>query len=81
LSLPQSEWQKFITTHPQPHQRIHLGRNDDRSASLVLKDPDGHPRIVIEVAADGSPSLQFLDANGKVVNQLPNVGSDGANKK
>jgi hypothetical protein len=81
LSLPQSEWQKFITSHPQAHQRIHLGSNDDRSASLVLKDPDGHPRIVIQVAADGSPALEFLDVNGKVVSQLPNVGSDGVNKK
>jgi hypothetical protein len=58
-----------------------LGSNDDRSASLVLKDSDGRPRIVIEVAANGSPSLQFLDANGKVVSQLPNVGSGDANKK
>ncbi len=71
LSLPQSEWKKFITTHQQPHQRIHLGRNDDKSASLVLKDTDGHSRIVIQVAPDGSPSLQFLDASGKVISQLP----------
>jgi len=71
LSLPQNQWKNFVESHPQPHQRIHLGRNADTSASLVLKDQDGRPRIVIEVAADGNPVLKLLDASGKVVSQLP----------
>jgi hypothetical protein len=81
LSLPKSQWKQFITSHPMPHQRIYLGRNDDKSASLTLKDQDGHARILIRVAADGSPSLEFLDANGKVVSQLPKVAADNTGKK
>ncbi len=71
VALPQSQWKDFVTSHPMPHQRIHLGRNADKSASLVLKDQDGRPRVVIEVAADGTPVLKLLDAQGKVVSQLP----------
>jgi hypothetical protein len=47
-----------------------LGRGDDKAASLKLKDQDGHDRIVIRVAADGSPTIQFLDQGGKVVSQM-----------
>jgi hypothetical protein len=56
------------------HARIYLGRNDDKSASLKLKDAEGRDRIIIRVAADGSPALQFLDDSGKVVSQLPAPG-------
>jgi hypothetical protein len=71
LDTPQAQWKEFLATHPLPHQRIYLGRNDDKSAVLRLKDPDGHDRIIIQVAADGSPVIQFLDAAGKVTSQLP----------
>jgi hypothetical protein len=37
----------------------------------VLKDPDGRSRIIIKVSADGAPSLQLLDASGRVIDQLP----------
>ena len=52
-------------------QRAMFGRLPDGSVALKLRDPEGHTRILINVAADGTPSLQFLDAAGKVVSQLP----------
>lgn len=54
-----------------PHQRVYLGRKDDRSSTLELKDPQGRDRLVLKVAADGTPSLQFLDEQGKVIGQFP----------
>ena len=57
-----------------PHPRLSLGRSHDKSVALKFKDVDGHDRIVIEVAADGSPAIRFLDQNGKVVSQLPRSG-------
>jgi len=56
------------------HKRVYLGRSDDRSAALQLKDAQGRDRIVLKVAADGTPSLQFLNEQGKVVGQLPKEG-------
>lgn len=50
--------------------RIVLARGDDGVARISLRDADGHPRIVMGVAKDGTSSLQFLDAGGKVLNEL-----------
>lgn len=71
LGVPRSDWQSFFKTHAPPHQRIYLGRNPDESASLTLKDKDGKSRIIIKVNPDGSPLIQFLNANGKVISELP----------
>lgn len=62
---------RFFQTHPRGARRIYLGTNEDHSSELALRDPDGRPRIVAKVGADGKPVLQFLDANGKVFDQLP----------
>jgi hypothetical protein len=64
-------WKGFFASHERTHQRVKLGRMEDKSAALVLKDVDGKSRIVMKVAADGTPSLQFLNADGRVVSELP----------
>lgn len=71
FTIPQNQWKQFLNGKPMPHPRIYLGRSDDRSAALKIKDADGHDRLAIRVAADGSPAIQFLDATGKVISQLP----------
>ena len=55
----------------KPQQRLYLGRKVDRSAAIELKDTEGRDRIVMMVAADGTPLLQFLDERGKVMGQFP----------
>jgi hypothetical protein len=67
----QGEWKRFMETHPGDANRIVLGRATDNSAVLKMKDKQGRDRLVIRVAADGSPVIQFLDEGGKVVSQLP----------
>lgn len=42
----------------------------DDAVTLTMADTAGHPRIVMKVAADGTPSLQMLDAKGKVVGKM-----------
>ena len=41
-----------------------------------LKDTDGRDRIVLRVALDGTPKLQLLEADGKVVSELPQNASN-----
>jgi hypothetical protein len=53
--------------------RIAVTRSDDGVAKVSLRDAQGHPRIVMGVAADGTSSLKFLDADGKVLNELAPV--------
>ena len=70
-------WKSYFATHQRAEPRIYLGRGDDRSVALRLKDVQGHDRIVIRVQPDGTPALQFLDEQGKVTSQLPAVPSHG----
>lgn len=60
----------FYDEHGGPTRRMVLARNTDGSVQLAMNDLQGHPRIVMKVAKDGSPSLQVLDGNGKVVGEL-----------
>jgi len=57
-------------TGSEVHRRVWVGRDDSGAASLALMDPHGKKRVVLTVAADGSPSIAMLDANGKVVKQI-----------
>lgn len=52
------------------NNRVWVGNGEDGAATVALMDRQGRKRIVMEVTADGASSLTFLDANGKVLNQL-----------
>jgi hypothetical protein len=73
--LPQDQqaaaWKAYRAATPHAEARIQLGRAEDKSVALRLKDVHGRDRLVIRVQPDGSPVVQFLDENGKVTNQLP----------
>ena len=75
--LPKDEqpaaWDAYRAKTPHSEPRIFLGRSDDRSVGLRLKDQQGRDRIVIRVEPDGNPVLQFLDEQGKVMAQLPSA--------
>lgn len=62
--------EKYRAGTPHSETRIVLARSDDHSVALRLKDVQGRDRIVVRVAPDGTPMLQFLDANGKVTKEL-----------
>jgi hypothetical protein len=51
-------------------RRVVIGHDKEGAASVSLMDRNGRKRILLQVTADGIPSLLFLDANGKVVNQI-----------
>ncbi|HMG86112.1 MAG TPA: hypothetical protein VK574_10220 [Terracidiphilus sp.] len=53
------------------HPRASIERDPDKSADLRLRDPEGRTRILLRVAADGTPTMQFLDASGAVAHQWP----------
>jgi hypothetical protein len=53
------------------YRRVWVGRDEKGDATMTLMDAKGKDRIVLEVRADGTPSLSFLDADGKVISRLP----------
>jgi hypothetical protein len=51
-------------------RRLFIGHDKEGVASVSLMDRNGRKRIVLQVTPDGTPSMSFLDADGKIVNQL-----------
>ena len=45
--------------------RAQLAREMDGSSTLRLRDADGRTRILLQVTAEGTPTIEFLDAQGK----------------
>jgi hypothetical protein len=52
-------------------RRVFVGKNTDKSATVSLADAAGKPRLVMKVDAEGAASIDFLDADGKVVQRIP----------
>jgi hypothetical protein len=57
-------------TGTEVHRRAWIGRNDDGTASVELRDARGRRRLVLEVSGEGAAKVQFLDEKGTVVNEL-----------
>jgi hypothetical protein len=64
----------FKAAHAGATPRAFLGRAEDKSAELVLRDEAGRKRLILRVTAAGEPSITFLDANGSVIKQVDPAG-------
>ena len=51
-------------------RRVFVGKTADRAASVSLADANGKPRLTLTVDAAGSPRIEFLDENGKIVERI-----------
>jgi hypothetical protein len=49
--------------------RLFVGKSE-QAARVELKDAQGRPRLALEVAAEGTARIQFLDEAGKVVRSI-----------
>jgi len=57
-------------TDDRRSRRVFVGYDKEGVARVSLLDRNGRARILLQVTADGNPSLSFLDSDGKVVNQI-----------
>ena len=62
---------KLRDTTPAGPRRVFVGKTADRSANISLADANGKPRLTLTVDAMGSPRIEFLDENGKIVDRMP----------
>jgi hypothetical protein len=58
---------KVQAAAPKAAQRVFVGKTRDRVASVLLSDAQGRNRLALKVDADGRATIEFLDADGKVV--------------
>jgi hypothetical protein len=56
--------------------RAQLAREMDGSAVLRLRDAAGRTRILLRVTVDGTPTMEFLDANGRPTATWPGKPSE-----
>jgi hypothetical protein len=61
---------KVRAAAPRPAQRVFVGKSGDRVASVVLSDAQGRNRLALKVDAEGSAVIEFLDAEGKVIQRI-----------
>lgn len=57
--------------------RLAIGKGRDKSSFISLSDAKGKERILISVAADGTPKINFLNETGKVIYSLPEENKTG----
>jgi hypothetical protein len=50
-------------------ERVFAGKTSG-DAIVRLADPEGRPRLLLQVGADGTPSIEFLDEAGNVVRRI-----------
>ena len=74
-TLPEAEQRarihEFFAGRESAQPRLYLGKSDSGSVSLRLSDANGRERLVVEVAADGTPVLRALDEEGKEIARFP----------
>lgn len=51
--------------------RLFVGKTLDKASAVLMADAQGHPRILMMVTPEGTPSLEFLDEKGDVIQRLP----------
>jgi len=60
----------FLTSRPKGVKRMRLAREPDGSVGLTLRDAEGQPRIVLQVPAEGDPSIELFDPAGNTVSRM-----------
>ena len=63
---------KAVRAKAQPGpMRLFAGKTPERASQVGLADANGKPRLVLKVEADGTASIEFLDADGKSIQRIP----------
>ena len=60
----------FVKAHVGGVQRAFIGRAEDKSAEIVLRDQTGAKRLVLRVGDDGNAAISFYDATGRVTRTI-----------
>lgn len=67
----EAAFQQLTDNDQLTQRRLFLGKGRDDTSMLALYDIKGRPRARLAVDAHGVASLEFLDADGAVVQRIP----------
>lgn len=60
-------------SHAGGVQRAFIGRAEDKSAEIVLRDRTGAKRLVLRVGDDGKAAISFYDVSGQVTRTISSM--------
>lgn len=66
-------WQQLKSAGLLMTERLRIGKDQEKSSIIKMRDAKGHIRIELKVEATGNPKINFLDERGKVFYSLPPV--------
>ena len=52
-------------------ERLRIGKDQQKSSIIKMRDAKGNVRIEVKVEAEGNPKINFLDKDEKIVYSLP----------
>jgi len=52
-------------------QRVFVGKDREKTATVILADRNGKPRLQLLVDSNGTSKINFLDQNGHITYSLP----------
>lgn len=56
-------------------ERLRIGKDQEKSSIIKMKDAKGNVRIELKVEAAGNPKINLFDENGKIIYSLPPIKS------
>lgn len=72
---------KWIAAGGRQTPRLFAGRTGGDSSAVILADKQGHPRIMMLVEPNGTPSLRFFNEKGEVVQRFPEAKPEAPQMK
>lgn len=66
----QRYWQARLPASELVARRLFVGRDYAGSAVMTLSDPEGRPRLRLQVDSLGRSTIAFMDANGRVTRTI-----------
>jgi len=70
LDSLQRYWRGRLPASELAARRLFVGRDYARAAVVTLSDPEGRPRLRLQVDSVGTPSIVFLGADGAVTRTI-----------
>ena len=52
------------------YPRAFIGRTEDRSSTVILRDSKGVARLKLAVTPAGEASIEFMDDSGKIIRRI-----------
>jgi hypothetical protein len=65
-----AEFGKLAEAGAFGHPRLFIGKAEDRTSTVILRDGKGLARLKLTVTALGAASIDFMDESGKIVKHI-----------